>query len=299
MTIFSNNGLPNGGFLMGTSGWGAASGNVPTLAVAETGVGAIGRAVLSVSRTAEPAGAWIISGAPRLAVPAGARIVECQARAAAQTSRLSIGVAWYQGATFQSATFSPATVSAGMAPPVGGLDMVDVWFTAQAPAGVDGAALIVAALDAGVVQHWISRPALFAHDVAPAIRTRFDPGVHAQTDLQLAVWPRALSPFFSDNVSWAPRETRMGFDADNGAMRDRRVVARPRRQADFTLRCTPAQRDLLVAFECSQHDRDFWMVDPVDDTLCRARFRRDGAPRLVGHQGYTQLWSVGLETRIA
>jgi hypothetical protein len=300
MAILSNNLVANAGFLRGVTDWSwTTSGFSGTVLARETGVGAMGRAVLHASASASSAG-WLALSAPQ-ALPAGRTHIEVCARIGARTTGCELIVQSLNASSAVIATDVVGSAPAVAALPVAGLEnLVRVWASVALLPLATQVRIGLRVAAGGAFDALVSRPVCFAHDAMPRDETRFDPGnMAAQADLNLPVWPRDLSPFFSDAVSWAPRESRIGFEADNGATRDRRMVARPRRQADFTLRCSPAQREILVAFERAQVDRDFWMVDPVDDTLCRVRFRRDGAPRLVGHQGFTQLWSVGLETRIA
>lgn len=299
MAILSNNLVPNAGFLRSTDWAWTTAGFTGTVTLRETGVGSIGRSVLQANATASPA-AWLLWSTPQ-GLPAGSTHVEVCGRIGARTTGCELVVQSLNASSVVIATDVIGSAPALAALPVAGIENLRrVWgaiallpLATQIRVGIRVPA-------GGAFDAFLSRPTCFAHDLLPRDETRFDPGnMAAQADLNLNVWPRDLSPFLADALSWAPRESRVGFEAENGAMRDRRMVARPRRQADFTLRCTPAQREVLVAFERAQIDRDFWMVDPVDDTLCRVRFRRDGAPRLVAQQGFTQLWSVGLETRIA
>lgn len=298
MAILSDNGVPNAGFLMGATAWAIGGGGTGAPVIHESGIGAPGRAVMAIARTGA-SGGGVYAQAPLMALGGPNRIVEVQARVAAGVAPALVQVLWYNITTLLSTTSAPA-VGAGAPAPVWGVadSFNDVWFTATPPASATHASFALAQASGSTVSHWLSRPAMFVHDSVPQIRTRFDPGPHTQTDLQLAVWPRELSYFLADQTTRESGTARAMFMGDSGVSRPRTLARKPRRTLSATLRCDPVQVAILESFHAAQGGRDFWLVDPVDDTLCRARFGEKG-PEFVANQGFTSLWRVQLETRVA
>jgi hypothetical protein len=297
MTLLSDNLVANAGFLRGTTDW--IWGSPIAVTARETLQGAKGRAVLYAAGSATAG--WSMTSASQL-LPAGTTHVEVGAGFATPLGTPDFLVQFMVDAvTPHSLVVVPAVFGGGGLQGVAGLSgFATHWAAIAKPAPATMARIAVIKATTSFVECALLRPAIFAHDSAPTQPTRFDPGVMtAQADLNLPVWPASLSAFIVDGSSWSQNAARAGFETDSGVRRDRRLVNRPRRRFDGALRCDALQADTLMAFERAMHDRDFWMVDPVDNTLCRARFTPDGAPRLLAQQGFTATWGVGLETRLA
>jgi hypothetical protein len=135
---------------------------------------------------------------------------------------------------------------------------------------------------------YIGRPGL-----APV---RWDPGVHANPDLQLPVWPADL-PGFRGQLTIDPYADLKPFAGDVGIPVNSRTYSGLQHQVRGQMRLTQEQDDTLARFYDAGAP-EFYFVRPDTDELCIAQWLADGAPRLVETRGQFVFREVGLHIRL-
>lgn len=292
--------LTNCGFLDGTAGWDKSA--QLTLAIDEATRGAPGRAALlgSGATTATGQKQWIApTAAARAVVTAGQEIevsagVLAMAAAAVQTPTARL--VWFDGAAAEIDA-AELTVQAPQIDRYGaGLHGVrSTWYRAFgraiAPTNTARAAVEVSLTPAAsgtAVTLGLLKPMLGLRVAGRDEPLAFDPGVHANADLNLPVWPGELQPF-EVGPGGERNADRAEFQSGAASPISRRTSADPARRFSGQLRCDPLQRAMLEAFWASESR--FWIVEPDSDRLCVASFAADGAPRMTE--------DLGVESRMA
>lgn len=290
--------LPNAGFLDGAEGWTVTGG--PALSVDEVGKGAPGRAVLRAAGAAGVDGSVVLSASRRPAAAAGetwslacrvvARVAGIEVTPAVRLAFKSAG----GGATGSTdAAVRPAELTASGL----GLHGLRQTFPAAEGVGVAPATTASATVEISVpvttgqtVEILLLKPMLGLGPLAPG--WTWNPGDHAEPDLQRPIWPHELRPFRAGPGA-QPRAWSAAFEGLAGRPVQARQAIDPARRFDGSLRCDAVQRAVLEAFH-REAPRGFWFVEPDSDRLCVADFADDGAPRMTDAAGPTALMSVGL-----
>lgn len=279
------NRLANAAFLELSSGWTGTG-----LAVDEAVRGAAGRAALTGS------GAISVATASRPTVTPG-EIIEVSILTAAGAPSAPatpvVSLSFYNGGG--SVIGDPLALPVQPAPLTqhgeGVLGARETfrraWARVAVPAGAARAGLTISG--AGAVA--ILRPFLAGVPSGRADPLPFDPGVHAEADLQLGVWP-LVKPFQTPSLG-EPQPGRIEFGAGPGRPAARRTAYDPARKFTGRLRCDAVQLAALETF-WREGPSDFWLVDPATDRLCVASWAADGAPRIVEARGITSIVEVGL-----
>lgn len=297
------NRLGNAGFLELTAGWTGSAGL--TLTADETVRGSPGRCALVATGTASGAGVLTVEPATvsRPSVTPG-EVVEVSAALLARVG----GAETTPGArlVFRAAGGGTvSTVDVSLTPPAlaqhgfgrGGLRETyhRAWARTTVPATAATAALEIRATAASAgqaIEIVTVKPFL---DAVPAGVTRplpWDPGVHADDDLDLPSWPQTLRPFQAQ-AGAEPQTASESFGEGPARPQQRPTAVDPARRLNGRIRCDAVERETLEAFWRAQRG-DFWFVEPDSDRLCVASFASDGAPRSVESRGPTVIMDVGL-----
>lgn len=286
----------NAGGLDGVTNWNAIGGGA--LAVDEAVTGGPGRAVIEVTGVGAVGGVVGIASdtVPIVAAP----LVEAFGRYAASQGAWSLQVEWRSGAAVLAqapVTFAAAPVTAAKR----GLPTTFAWAYSrlQAPGGADGMRLLATTTlaAAGAYSLALLKPYL---GLAPADPrpTRWDPGSHANPDLQLQVWPSDLAPFRSDQLP-TPIANGKAWAGDAGIPVRESLYAGVHHEFRGQMRLSSEQFDVLDAFYDSTQDAEFYVVRPDTDQLCVAEWLADGAPKPASLAGPWTIAEAGLHLRVA
>ena len=293
-----SNGLPNAGFLELTAGW--SKSEVLGLAVDESQRGSPGRAALVASGTTSAAGQTVkvwVDASRRPAITSG--MVEVSGCVAAFINGVSVTpqvrVVYRNSIGNQVAVGNvpvrpPVLRQHGEARDGLGDTYWTFWARLAVPAGtatIDVEAVVVTTTPGAVVIALL-KPMLDRVDPARVMPLPWDPGVHADTSLQLGIWPQVLRPFREGSRS-EPQPDRVEFQGSSGRPASRKTSLDPVRRFQGSLRCDVVQRSALEEF-WREGPGDFWFVEPDTERLCVASRASDGAPRSSGvHGALTQM----------
>lgn len=302
------NRVTNAAFLDGQTGW--ASSAQLTRSVDESARGAPGRAVLKGAGTTSASNQQqhlSTASTARVTGLTAGQTIEAQCGALALVAGVavmpSVRVVWYNdGGAELSVTEVPVSAPALAAHGLGVAGLRETYYRAfgrvTVPASAVAAGLrvrVAPASSGAAVELALLKP--FLDVVAPEAPSPrgWDPGVSANPDLQLAVWPEILRPFLASSAS-EPQPAAVDFTGATGAPVSRTLRLDPLRRLTGRLRCDAVQLAALQAFHRARlaDRKPFWVVEPDSDRLCVARFAADGAPRVVDPRGPTSIVEVGL-----
>lgn len=125
----------------------------------------------------------------------------------------------------------------------------------------------------------------------------WDPGPHANPDLQLPAWPADLRPFHA-GAPPTPIANAKAWRGDAGAQVREDVAGSLYYEFRGRLRATPFELDLLTQFYFIARSQ-FWLVNPFTDELCIAEWMEDGAPKITEDRGPSMIVEVGLQLMVS
>jgi hypothetical protein len=273
------NQVSNATFLDGTTGWASPGG----LAVDEDVRGAPGRAVLR----AGGASALLTSTAALLTGGTSLRAFAHHSTG----SRIGIRFQDAGGATVQD--FVLPLERSGQGSPRRGLLGTYAFSSAVLPVPV-GATKWLFYFSSAIANPVLMKP-YGSDDGRPA--PLWQPGPHANADLNLPAWP-AQFPFpAADTVQVDPIPTRKSFMGDQGVPSTRRITLTQRWKfmAEYSL--TAEGRDDLDQFFASVAG-PFWFTRPDTRQLCQAVWLEDGEPADRGLENGKRKTQVGLLLKV-
>lgn len=283
--------IRNAGFLDGSTNWTALTSNA--IAVDETVYGAPGRAVLKATTSTNAAELGVTSDA--VALVAGQQFY-----ARVQTGSITgEPVAVRLERVGQSPQIIvPRSRLAARAPSRGLSEGMDLHVSmGTVPASGDWRLRVTGTGPrTGNRSICIHKPMIGAAR-SDGLPPPFDPGAHANADLNLPAWPAELRPFLADSML-KPLQNRSSFQTASGIARTRRLFAEAPVDLRGSLRCTEAEAEALEAFLRAGHS-EFWVVRPDTDQLCVACWLSDGSPAPADHRGATVIMEVGLQLTVA
>lgn len=112
-------------------------------------------------------------------------------------------------------------------------------------------------------------------------RQCWEPGAHANPDLNLPRWPSELPLPVADSWDAKPVARRKSFSGDSNVPITRRVANSLRAIARFALELDVEQRAVLEEFVLSNAE-PFWFTRPDTQQLCRAYWTAEGDPADAG-----------------
>lgn len=125
---------------------------------------------------------------------------------------------------------------------------------------------------------------------------KWDPGAHANTDLDLAAWPDDV-PRIQAGAQAETFPNRASMDTDGGIPASRLLYFTPQHSLRVQMRCLDLHLARLEAFHQRGLD-EFWFVRPDTGQLCIGKWLADGAPKVVDRRGPWLTVECGLHLKV-
>lgn len=125
----------------------------------------------------------------------------------------------------------------------------------------------------------------------------WQPGPHANPDLDYPAWPTDLPQIMDEGLQLDPIPTRKGFSGDTGWEATRRVTRSRRYRMSGQLALTAEERDRLMQF-FDDIDGPFWFTRPDTREVCLAQFLAEGEPVEGGQLPGRRRTQIKLQLRV-
>lgn len=125
----------------------------------------------------------------------------------------------------------------------------------------------------------------------------WQPGPHANPDLDYPAWPTDLPQIMDEGLQLDPIPTRKGFSGDTGWEATRRTTRSRRYRMSGQLALTAEERDRLMQF-FDEIDGPFWFTRPDTREVCLAQFLAEGEPVEGGQLPGRRRTQIKLQLRV-
>lgn len=125
----------------------------------------------------------------------------------------------------------------------------------------------------------------------------WQPGPHANPDLNLPAWPAHLPLAMDEGLQADPIPSRKGFAGDSGVEMTRRMTRSRRYQLQAQYGLDSAQRDALLDF-FDDTPGSFYFTRPDTREVCIAQWMADGEPVLAGQLPGRRRVQVKLQVKV-